>query len=64
MRLPEDFLGKALRVHIRGVEEIDPRFQTHFDQTRRFFHIGLAPRPEEFVPPTECAGAKAKSWNF
>ncbi len=25
--------------------------------SRRFFQIGLTPRPEEFVPPTECSCA-------
>jgi hypothetical protein len=53
-----------LRVHIRGIEKIDSRFQADVDEMRRFLYIGLTPCPEELVSSTKGGSAKAENRNL
>ena len=45
-RFPEDFLGLALGVRVRGVDEVDPRVQRLVDDADRVLVVGVAERPE------------------
>jgi hypothetical protein len=60
----KDFLGESFRVHIRGIEEINPGVQADSDQPRCFFHIGSTPGLEELVSASERTGAEAENRNL
>jgi hypothetical protein len=45
-RLPDDLLGLAGRVPVRGVDEVDPRVQRLTDDADRVVVVGVAAGPE------------------
>jgi hypothetical protein len=55
-RPAEDLLARALRVHVRGVEEVDARVQGVADQRAR---IGLAERPDRVAALGLAVGHRA-----
>src|SRR5579864_4442586 len=63
-RLTEDLLRKSLRIYVRGIEEIDSRIQADLDETRRLFHVRLAPGPEELASSAKRASAKTENRNL
>ena len=48
--LADDLLRLALRVHVGGVDEVDPRVERPVDDPDRLVVVGVAPRAEHHRP--------------
>ena len=53
-----------MRIHICGVEKIDPCFQTDVYQTSGFGYVAIAPFPEELTTAAKCARAETENWDL
>jgi len=54
-RLPDDLFRLALRVDVRGVDEVDARVQGAVDDPHRVVVVGVAPGAEHHRPEAERA---------
>src|SRR4029079_11844045 len=48
-RLTEYLLGRAVGIHVCGVDEVDARFEGEVDQPTCMFDVGIAPSSEELT---------------
>ncbi len=59
-RLTQNFFRHPLRVDIRSIEEVHPRFQTDVHQARSLGDIRRSPRFEELTPTAKGRCAEAE----
>ena len=63
-RGPENFLGRAIGIHIGRVEHIQAGIEANIHQPRGFGDIGRAPGFELFADSAKRASAEAERRNF
>ncbi len=59
-RLAKDVFGRAIGIHIGGIEQVEPCFQTHLDHAPRLRHIGVSPCRKQRPLAAKRAGTQAK----
>ncbi len=62
--LAENGFRGAVRVAVRGVEEVDAGFEADVDELLRTGHIRIAPRAKKFVCAAKSGSAKAELRDF
>jgi len=58
--LTEYLLGRAVGIHVCGVDEVDARFEGEVDQPTCLLDVGIAPSSEELTFSCECRCAQAQ----
>src|ERR1700733_7586666 len=59
-RLAQNLFRSAVRVNVRGIEQVHPGFKTNRDQARCLADVAGAPSTEEIRCPAEGSGAETK----
>src|SRR5262249_11147188 len=57
--LAKNFLGKSIRVDVRGIEDVDARVQTEADEALGVLNSGGSPGLEKFRAPSESPRSEA-----